>query len=90
MATEIENFLYGNLATHGVTEFSVSPGVVRLRLAPWAGRIVHTTAVFLDARVTSAEVYADPGDLDPPWDIIGFDSEAVGGGRWAVAVRAAL
>jgi hypothetical protein len=37
---------------------------------------------FRDARVTSVEVYADPGDLDPPWDIIGFDAYDVGGGRW--------
>jgi len=83
VATDIEKFLYGDLATHGVTEFSVSRGLIRLRLAPWAGRIVHTTAVFLDARITSAEVYAtDPSDLNPPWDIIGFDAEDVGESRW--------
>jgi len=83
LATDIEKFLYGNLATHGVTEFTLSQGVVRLRLAPWAGRIVHTIAVFRDARITSVEVYAtDPGDLDPPWDIIGFDGEDLGESRW--------
>ena len=83
VATEIEKVLYGNLGVHGVTEFAVTAGVVRLRVAPWVGPPVHTAAVFRDARVTSVEAYpTNLGDLDPPWDVIGFDSDDLGGGRW--------
>jgi len=83
LATEIEKLLYGNLGTHGVTEFTVLPSVVRLRVAPWEGPPVHTAAVFREARITSVEAYpTDPGDLDPPWDVIGFDCYDLGSGRW--------
>jgi hypothetical protein len=83
LATKIEKLLYGNFGTHGVTEFSVSSGVVRVRVAPWASPSVQTTAVFRGARLTSVDAYpTDAGDLDPPWDVIGFDSDELGGGRW--------
>ena len=83
MATAIEKFLYEDRAVHGVVAFTVSPGTVRLHLAPWAGSQVHTHAVFGEARLTSVEAYPDDHrPLDPPWDVIGFDCYDVGGGRW--------
>ena len=83
MATAIEKLLYGDCGIHEVTEFAVSPGVIRVCVAPRVGPRVRTTAVFRGARVTSVEVYpTDPGDLDPPWDVIGFDSDDLGGDRW--------
>jgi len=90
VATAIEKALYGNLGVHGVTDFAVSAGVVWLRVAPWVGPPVHTAAIFRDARVTSVEAYpTNPGDLDPPWDVIGFDSDDLGGGRWRFVLHCA-
>ena len=83
MATAIERFLYEDRAVHGVVEFAMSPGVIRLHLAPWAGLQVHTYAVFGEVRLTSVEAYPDDRrPLDPPWDVIGFDCDDLGGGRW--------
>lgn len=87
LATAIERLLYGDRVIHGVAEFTTSPGVVRLRLTPWEGPQIHTVVVFHRARLTSAEAYpANPGDLDLPWDIIGyiigFDRYGLGGGLW--------
>jgi hypothetical protein len=42
MATAIERLLYGDLGIHGVSEFALSPGVVRLRLDPWEGPSVSS------------------------------------------------
>jgi hypothetical protein len=82
LATEIEQLLYGRRGTHGVTEFTVSPGTLRLRLTPWEGP-GYTDAVFGEARLTSVECYPlNHSDLDPPWDVIGFDSYDLGNGRW--------
>jgi hypothetical protein len=83
LATAIEQLLYGGRGIHGVTEFTASPGGVRLRLVPWEGPRVETVAVFGEARLTSVETYPDsPDDLDLPWDVIGFDCEELGDGRW--------
>ncbi len=81
--TPIEQLLYDGRGVHGVAEFILSPGVVRLRLTPWQGPQVHTIAEFGEARLTSVEAYpASPESLDPPWDVIGFDGYDLGGGRW--------
>ena len=83
LATPIEQLLYGDRGTHGVAEFTARPGVIRLRLVPWEGPRIHTVAVFGEARLTSVEAYPSaPGDLDLPWDVIGFDCYDLGGGRW--------
>ena len=83
LATEIEKLLYGNLGVHGVTDFAISPGVIRLSVVPWVGLQVRTIAIFREVRVLSIEAYAvDSGDLDPPWDVIGFDCDNLGGDRW--------
>lgn len=89
MATAIEQALYGRRGTHGVTEFTLTPGVVRLRLEPWEGQ-GYTDAVFGAARLTSVECYPDDHDtLDPPWDVIGFDSYDLGDGRWRFVLHCA-
>ncbi len=83
MPTAIERFLYGDLGTQGVTGFTASPGAIRISLAPWDGPKVRTIANFREARLASVEAYpAVPGDLDMPWDVIGFDSYELGDGRW--------
>jgi hypothetical protein len=83
MPSAVERFLYGDLGVQGVCEFMLSPGVVRLRLAPWEGPRVATVATFHDARIKSVETYADsPDELELPWDIIGFDCFDLGSGRW--------
>jgi len=83
LATAIERFLYGDPGVQGMTEFAVSPGVVRLHLTPWEGPRTITIAIFNEARLTSLEAYpVNLDDLDPPWDVIGFDCCELGGGRW--------
>lgn len=83
MATAIERLLFRGEGVHGVFEFALSPGVVRLRVSPWEGPHVETVADFNEALLTSSESYPDdPGDLDLPWDIIGFDCYELSNGRW--------
>jgi hypothetical protein len=83
LATAIEELLYGNRGVHGVAEFAVSCGVIRVRLTPWAGQPTDTVAVFNEARLTSVETYPiEPDDLTLPWDVIGFDCYDLGDGRW--------
>lgn len=59
-----------------VVKFSLSPGSIRLKIAPWTEPTSLVTAVFNDAAITSVNEYAEEQliDLDLPWDIIGFDS----------------
>jgi hypothetical protein len=79
----IEQALYGNRGTHGIFEFTLAPGYIRLRAAPWEEPKVWVLAVFADARLAYVEEYADDGeDLDLPWDIIGFDSYELPAGCW--------
>ena len=83
MATEIERQLYGTRGVHGVSEFTVLPGVVRLHLLPWEGPQIYTIATFRQARLMSVETYPiNPDDLDLPWDVIGFDCYDLGENRW--------
>jgi hypothetical protein len=83
LASAIERSLYGNRGTHGVVEFSLTPGRIRLRVAPWDDPTTSVQAVFSNARFSSLDQYADKGDdLDLPWDIIGFDSYEQPHGRW--------
>ena len=83
LATAIALFLYEGRGVHGVSEFTASPGVVRLKLTPWEGPQVHTCAVFGEDRLISLDAYPDDRcTLDLPWDVIGFDSDDLGGGRW--------
>jgi hypothetical protein len=47
------------------------------------GPSVSTVATFHDARLVSVDAYADgPDDLELPWDVIGFDCDELGDGRW--------
>jgi hypothetical protein len=83
LASSIEQALYGNRGTHGLIEFSLLPGCIRLRVAPWEEPAAWVQAEFANARFSSLDQYADQGeDLDLPWDIIGFDSYEQPSGRW--------
>ncbi len=83
MSTAIERFLYGDLGIHGIIGFTAEPGLVRINLTPWEGPKVHTVAVFREAQISSVEAYPDvSGDLEWPWDVIGFDCYGLGDGRW--------
>jgi hypothetical protein len=83
LATAIERALYGERGTHGVFEFNLAPGCIRLRVAPWADPSASVEAVFTNARFSSLDQYADTGEaLDLPWDILGFDSYEQPAGRW--------
>jgi hypothetical protein len=83
LLSSIERALYGNRGTYGVIEFGLTPGRVRLRVAPWEDPTESVQAVFNNAKFSSLDNYADKGaDLDLPWDIIGFDSYEQPNGRW--------
>ena len=83
LSSAIEHALYGNRGTHGVVEFSLEPGYIRLRVAPWEELAAWVVAVFPNAKLTSVEAYADEIDvLVLPWDIIAFDSYELSAGRW--------
>lgn len=81
--TAIEQLLYGERGIHGVSEFAISSDGVRLQLLPWEGPQVQTVAVFSEAKLLS--VWSNTDDLpnlDLPWDVIGFDCQELGNGRW--------
>lgn len=79
----IEHALYGDRGTHGVFEFILAPGIVHVRLAPWSEPEASVQAVFANSKLSSVDEYADEiGELDLPWDIIGFDSYELPGKRW--------
>jgi hypothetical protein len=74
--TDLERFLFGGHGAHGIIEFTLVQGCVRLRLAPWEGLRLITEATFESAKVLSLSQFDEPDeeDLNLPWDIIGFDS----------------
>jgi hypothetical protein len=83
LASSIERALYGDRGTHGVIEFSLVPGFILLRVAPWDEPTAWVKAGFANARFSSLDQYANKGEeLDLPWDIIGFDSYDQPTGRW--------
>lgn len=86
----IAQALLGGRGTHGVTEFAVSDGAIRLHLAPWSGPPADTVAVFGAARLMSVETDPnDPGDLELPWDVLGVDGDELGSGRWRFVLHCA-
>ena len=88
MATAIGQRLFGYRGVHGVSEFRVSACVLHLRMTPGRGR--RCTRSRSSARLGSPpwnRTRTAPGDLDPPWDVIGFDSEDLGGGRWRLGLH---
>ena len=83
LSTPIEHTFYGQLGTQGVTNFTVTQGVICLRLVPWEGPQVLTTATFNEAQLIAVDDYSDDiDDLNLPWDVIAFDCQELDGGRW--------
>jgi hypothetical protein len=86
--TDIEQFLFGGNMAHGIVEFSLAPGRIRLGLAPWETGGVHpnlsTEAVFVNSKILWLWQIEEPDeeDLNLPWDIIGLDGYVLQGGRW--------
>lgn len=84
MLTEIESLLFRQRnETHAVVKIGQSEKRLVMSVAPWEQLGSAVTARFLDARITSVDVYADdPEDLNLPWDIIGFDCHRLTDKRW--------
>lgn len=80
----IENTLYEGRGAYGITEFALSPRILRLRIKPWEGSNASKLATFRDVRMISVDVrHADtPENLEMPWDIIAFDCHELPLGRW--------
>jgi hypothetical protein len=84
MASAIEKHLYGSRGTHALLAFTVAQGRVTIVVAPWDDLAAFTEANFEAAELLS--IWAAPDqtsqDISLPWDIIGFDSTELPGGRW--------
>jgi hypothetical protein len=86
--TDIEQFLFGGNIGHGIVEFTLALGSIRLRLAPWKGEGVShealTEATFPNTKLLSLWQTEEPeeDELNLPWDIIGFDNYELTDGRW--------
>lgn len=81
---DLERFLFDGHVAHGIEEFNLGCDRVRLRLVPWEGERRIADVTFEGAKVLSLSELCEPDeeDLNPPWDIIGFDSYELQGGRW--------
>jgi len=57
---------------------------VIIEIAPWAALAAVTVAVFESADLRHVWAAHDTAEAEfaLPWDIIGFDSADLGGGRW--------
>ena len=83
MSTLIESYLYGSYGTHGLYSLTLTPDRITIAIAPWSEPEKFKVAVFESVELQS--IWTSTGDtpMDAmPWDIIGFDSTDLGGGRW--------
>lgn len=81
--TPVEAFLFQSCAVHWVFEFTQSEERLMIAIAPLDLPHRAVTAEFENARITAATItgtHAD--DLNPPWDILGFESRLLGENRW--------
>ncbi len=92
MASAIEQYLYGSRGTHALLSITLAKRRVVVVVAPWSHPAEATEAVFEDAELR--HVWADPGtkpeEAALPWDIIGFDSTELAGGRWEFLVNCSV
>jgi hypothetical protein len=80
--TTIEQALFRNGSAHCVAVFELAGEAIAVVLHPWEQPELQTRARFEGVKVLSVDdSHADAG-AGLPWDIIGFDSEALVGNRW--------
>jgi len=80
----------GALGDHCVLELAwirdqiAETDVIQLKVAPCEEEYSNrTTATFPDSSITSVSLLShDPDELKLPWEIVSFESEDLGNGRW--------
>ncbi len=89
MSTPIEDFLYQHQWAHFVFEFTlgwkrlVLKLVTQQQIEQECAMLTPVVAEFDDVTMTGADFsYCTAGDLNLPWDIIGFDCKSNLGDRW--------
>jgi hypothetical protein len=83
VASAIEQHLYGTCGTHTLLSITLAERRVLVAVAPWSHPAEATEAVFEHAELRHLGASPDTADEEVglPWDIIGFDSTELGGGR---------
>src|SRR4051812_34841327 len=89
VASAIEQHLYGTRGTHALLSITLAERRVVVLVAPWSHSAEVTEAVFDDAEVRHvwAAPDAPPEEARLPWDVIGFESTELTGGRWEFVVN---
>ena len=89
MASAIEQHLYGSRGTHALLSITLAERCVVVVIAPWSHPTEVTESIFGDAEIR--HVWADNApsaeEVTLPWDIIGFDSKELPGGRWEFLIN---
>jgi hypothetical protein len=81
--TVIEEALFRNGSAHWIATFAIAGDIITITLHPWNSPNLLTRATFSQVKVLSVDdSYADVQDGPLPWDIIGFDCEALAENRW--------
>ena len=88
MASLIEQHFYGSRGAHALLSITLAEWRVVVVMAPWVDLAAVTVAVFESADLRHVWAAHDKAEAEfaLPWDIIGFDSADLGGGRWAFVV----
>lgn len=89
MASQIELHLYRSHGAHALLSITLAERRVVIVVAPWADLSAVIVAVFESADLRHVWAAHDKAEVEfaLPWDIIGFDSADLGGGRWEFLVN---
>jgi len=89
VATLIEQQLYGSYGAHAMLSITLAKRRVIIEIAPWADLAAVTVPVFESADLRHVWAAHDTAETEfaLPWDIIGFDSTDLGGGRWEFVIN---
>lgn len=89
MASLIEQQLYGSSGAHALLSLTLAERQVVVMLAPKADLAAVTVAEFNSATLRHLWAAHDTphAEFELPWEIIGFDSTDLGGGRWEFLIN---
>ncbi len=82
----LQQALFGDFGTHALLEYQISAKTLRVILAPWSDLTRQVSATFSGAKIKYIEATSvqqdEEADFTPPWDVIRFDSTAIGDGMF--------
>jgi hypothetical protein len=85
--TEIETASFIDSSTHRVSSIAYSPARFVVCLHPSQDETFEVRVAFTQVSNMRVDTSHNDGELDFPWDIIGFDSKPLAGGRWAFVLH---